>query len=452
MADRFNTEGRRLLKDPWAARNDYIDVVLDRSEATLSAFLDKHATRPLEASERRAAVKMLESQRHAMLMFTSCGWFFDEISGIETVQILQYALRAMQLAADVFQVPDLEAMIRAGLREAESNLPEFAHGENVFLQRVKPAMVDLPKVAAHYALSSLFREYPESTRVYVYTISRDRGHLFTTGRCRMAVGQVSIQSHLTLETSTHTYAAVGLGDHNLIAGVVTDPGPEIYSNLHRAFQKAADKADSMEAIQLVTQTFSTTYSIRSLFRDEQRQILQQVLDTTLAEEGSAYRRLYNRHIALMRFIHDLGSPLPLPLYIAARYVLNTDLLDALRAAPPNLSTARELVDLARQWQVKLDAAAVRHALQEGVERLMTRFMETPFDLEPLTLLHGTLLLARAIGVEINFWKTQNALCAFLEEQQPLSRHDAADDARRLTMLASVGKLLEVRVPIQEAKD
>src|SRR6185503_3052325 len=80
-----------LLGDPWEARDASIEVVLDRSPSTREQFLATHARRELSAAETVCVWKLLEMQRHLMLMYTSCGWFFDDLSGLETVQVLQYA-------------------------------------------------------------------------------------------------------------------------------------------------------------------------------------------------------------------------------------------------------------------------------------------------------------------------------------------------------------------------
>ena len=79
-------------RDPWEARNEYIHVVLDRSPETRDEFLAPACGARVDAMTKQVEIwKLLEMQRHAMLMYTSCGWFFDEISGIETVQVIQYA-------------------------------------------------------------------------------------------------------------------------------------------------------------------------------------------------------------------------------------------------------------------------------------------------------------------------------------------------------------------------
>jgi alpha-amylase/alpha-mannosidase (GH57 family) len=146
------------LKEPWEARNDYIDVMLDRSEENVAAFLLGHSLRPLDEEASAAVLSLLEMQRHAMLMYTSCGWFFDELSGLETVQIIQYAGRAMQLA-ERYCIQGIEALFLERLALAGSNIPELANGTGIYEKFVRPVMIDLIKVGAHYAVSSVFEEY-----------------------------------------------------------------------------------------------------------------------------------------------------------------------------------------------------------------------------------------------------------------------------------------------------
>jgi alpha-amylase/alpha-mannosidase (GH57 family) len=97
----YESEASKILIDPWKAREDYINVILNRNDDTIKAFLKRHCKVDVEQNR---VFRLMEVQRNAMLMFTSCGWFFDEISGIETVQILQYACRAMQLVSQTSDV------------------------------------------------------------------------------------------------------------------------------------------------------------------------------------------------------------------------------------------------------------------------------------------------------------------------------------------------------------
>jgi alpha-amylase/alpha-mannosidase (GH57 family) len=117
----YEQSARQLLKDPWIARDRYIDLILDRSPENRTRFLAEHARDRLDAAQEVTLWKLLELQRHAMLMYTSCGWFFDELSGIETVQVIQYAGRVVHLAAQLFEQPFEQEFTRR-LAHAKSNI------------------------------------------------------------------------------------------------------------------------------------------------------------------------------------------------------------------------------------------------------------------------------------------------------------------------------------------
>ena len=151
----FATRGRECFPDPWTARNAYIQVILagDR-DAAIDAFLAKHGHPDLDEVQVTDALRLLEMQQDAMLMFTSCGWFHDELSGIETVQCLQYAARAMHLAKQFHR--DFEPEFVAALEQAPSNVPRHRDGRGVWEQLVRPSVVDLDRVLAHHAISLIY--------------------------------------------------------------------------------------------------------------------------------------------------------------------------------------------------------------------------------------------------------------------------------------------------------
>ena len=125
--------------DPWSIRNDYIQVLLDQSPQRQSDILWVKSHKRLLEDDKARIIALLEMQRHAMLMFTSCGWFFDDISGLETIQILQYAARGMQLAKD-FSSQDLESEFKSLLEAAMSNIPQMKNGKTVYESYVETAM------------------------------------------------------------------------------------------------------------------------------------------------------------------------------------------------------------------------------------------------------------------------------------------------------------------------
>ncbi|MGB9825569.1 MAG: DUF3536 domain-containing protein, partial [Desulfofundulus sp.] len=277
LAPMYEEEARRFLKDPWAARNDYIAVILDRSSKNVNSFLEKHAVRPLEGDEQVRLLKLLEMQRHAMLMFTSCGWFFDEISGLETVQVLQYAGRVIQLAQELFG-NSLEPRFLEMLSQAKSNIPEHKDGAHIFEKFVKPAMVDLVKVGAHYAISSLFEPYDEQSRIFCYTVFREDNVSRLAGAAKLSLGKARVTSEITREGVTVVYGVVNFGHPSINGGVQVYHDEESYRKMVEEVTGAFDRVDFPEVIRLLDQYFNgATFSLKQLFRDKQREILDTIL-------------------------------------------------------------------------------------------------------------------------------------------------------------------------------
>ncbi len=232
-------------KDPWEARNHYVQVVVDRSDESLEGFLDQHAVRALSHREKTEVLRLLELQRHAMLMYTSCGWFFDELSGIETVQVIRYAARALQLGQEVFDNA-MEPRFVELLERARSNIPAHRDGRLVYEQFVRPAMVDLENVGAHYAMTSLFEEYAERTSIYCYTVDRNDYQISEAGKVRLVVGRAEVTSETTRKSAELCFCVLHLGDHNLNCGVREYEGEEAYQMLVNEISEAFSGADFAE--------------------------------------------------------------------------------------------------------------------------------------------------------------------------------------------------------------
>lgn len=226
----YEQKAGEYLKDPWKARDEYIEVILDRSEDVIKVFFERHAVRGLSRDEWVVVLKLLEVQRHAMLMYTSCGWFFDELSGIETVQVLQYAGRAIQLSEGLIN-EGLEKGFLERLEGAKNNLPGHGNGAKIYERFVKPAMIDLKKVAAHYAVSSLFEDYGDETDIFSYSAKREDYQRLEAGRTSIAMGRIYATSKVTLESETLTFCILHLGNHDLNGGVRTYLGPEAYQSM-----------------------------------------------------------------------------------------------------------------------------------------------------------------------------------------------------------------------------
>jgi alpha-amylase/alpha-mannosidase (GH57 family) len=418
LGPRYEEHARDLLRDPWAARDDYIDVVLDRSLENVEKFFGRHATRRLSESEKVRALKLLELQRHAMLMYTSCGWFFAELSGIETVQVIQYGARAIQLADELFD-DGLERHFLELLGQAESNMPEHQNGRRIYEKFVRPARIGLPQVVAHYAVSSLFEPYDERPRVYCYDIERDDYQMVETGATKLAVGRARVTSEITWESALLSFGILHFGDHNVSGGVRSFRGQSRYRTMVEQVTEAFSRGDLTEVIRLLDKNFlELTYSLKSLFRDEQRKITSLILESTLAEAEAAHRELYDHHALLMRFLVDLGVPLPRAFHAAAEFILNLDLRRAIEEEEPDLDQVQAILQAVATWRVELDTAGLSYALERTIERLAEQFCAQPGEIAALQRLDTVTGLARFLPFEVSLWKAQNAYYDILQVVYP----------------------------------
>jgi hypothetical protein len=407
ITPRFEALAGLLLKDPWEARDDYISVVLNRTPETRERFGKQFFARDLTTDERVTVWKLMELQRNAMLMYTSCGWFFDELSGIETVQVIEYAGRVVQLAEQLFGEP-LENQFLERIAAAKSNLPEYGDGSTIYLRYVKPSMVDLEKVGAHYSITSLFAPYGERTDIFAYSVKRLDYHTGDAGKLRMALGQARFTSKVTQESEVLTFWVVHFGDHNVAGGVQKADGSAKYLEMLTAISGSFERVDIPEVVRLLDQRFGEkTYSLRSLFRDEQRRIVRTILSTTIAEAEAAYLQLYDHHAALMRFITSLGTPMPREFATAVEYAINSLMRRACSAEELDGDRIRSLLREAQASNVSLDKTTTEFLLRRKLETLAGRLAKEPSNMERLSELRSALKIVKQMPFPVNLWAPQN---------------------------------------------
>ncbi len=454
-APRFESEAKKLFERPWAARDGYIEVVLNRSRENVVRFMTEQAKRTLSDAEVVTGLKLLELQRYLMLMYTSCGWFFDDLSGIETVQVIQYAGRALQLAGQLFP-EDLSTPFLELLAQARSNLAEQGDGRSIYDRYVQPAMVDLEKVGAHYAVSSLFEEYGQNTRIYCYDVGRVEYRSSRQGKLRVVLGLAGVTSEITWESDQITFGVLHLADHSVIGGVRQYHGGEEYHALDQEVEKAVESGDLAELVRLTEKNFgSGMYTLRLLFRDEQRKILNVILEEATNEARVLYRDFHDEHAHLIRFVTDLGVPLPRRFRLAVDFTLNSDLLDAFSADVVDLEKSRTIIEEIRRTGVKPDAVTLEFSLRRTIERLFTSFVANPMEPGLLQRLLETIDLVLSLPFEVRLWEAQNTYYSLMRDYAgTVGERAEAGDAQAQTWLAGFAKLgekLKVRFQVSAAE-
>jgi hypothetical protein len=414
-----------LLKSVADARNAYIHVILNRSQESVDNFLSEHAHRPLNPDERQRVLQLMELERNTQLMYTSCGWFFDDISGIETTQIIAYACRVIELASTLFThkpatalppfPPFLEDEFVARLSAAKSNVQDMVDGGVIYAKLIKTMQIGLEQVAAHYAISSVFAEGTSesansSHHLYCYRIDdQDRtNHRYGAGQ--VILGRARVTSLFTEVTDVFSYAVLHFGDQNLTAAVkVFNEADTIkLEALKKAIESAVSAADLPEVVRVIDGYFGeSAYSLTSLFRDEQLRILNRILQPALEQMETSLADIYHDHASLLHFLSRAGLPKPAPLSIAAQFAVNTGLRRSMEQEPIDAGKIRNLLELARTDMVVLDTDKLGYLADQRMKHAMVRLQHDPGN---ITALEYALSLARtlhALPFGLNLWQAQN---------------------------------------------
>lgn len=448
MVSQYEAAAADLLQDPWGARDAYIDVVLHRVPKAIEDFFKTQSKGALSATDRVKILKLLELQRNAMLMYTSCGWFFDDISGIETVQIIQYAARVLQLAGSLFGRAPEEPFLKK-LSEAPSNLPEHQDGKQIYEKWVRPAAVNLADVGAHYAISALFRDYAESTTLYSFQAKRRAHHTWEAGRAKLSLGRVEITSKVTWESMEFCYAVLHFGDHNISCGLQSDGDMGNFLTVHKQIVESFKQADFPSVIQQLDQRFSSPlYSMKSLFRDDQRAILRPILDARVHDAMALFRTIYEPNVPLMRFLKGTNSLTPKALTVVGEMVVNQDLKEALSEERLDHPQIRELMEQAQLSQIPLDEATLEYTLRLNIQHQNSHFSETPTWYEILDDLTSAVELVYDLPFHVVLRRVQNTyfkVCRQLRSEYVEHSQKGDSEAKRwLERFDQLGEKLLVR--------
>jgi alpha-amylase/alpha-mannosidase (GH57 family) len=405
--------------DPWHVRNEYISVVNDRSPENVDKFISQTAGRPLDEDNRIAFLKLLEMQRNAMLMYTSCGWFFNHVTGIETVQVIKYAARAIQLCRDV-QKEDLEPEFKNLLERIPTNSHELANGRDVYHAYVEPAQVNLDRVGAHYALSSVFdEEETEQAEIYCYSV-RPEGYQRSEAGVQVLITQkLDIASNITEEKQSFVSAVLYLGDQNLFAalrpGLLDEDFRQVEQNLTEAFSRG----DNNEVMRLMNEAFGQrSFSLSHLFKDQQREIVNRLLANTWEEIETSFRHIYDHNYVLMLTIRNMKMPLPRALAAPAEFILNEDLCREIQAEEIDLMRLKNLAGDTHRLSLDLDTQRLRFVGGHRISWLMDRFKESLDDIDLLQIISKTLEILKTVTPDIDLQNAQNIFFAVAKSRYP----------------------------------
>ncbi|HEX9897381.1 MAG TPA: DUF3536 domain-containing protein [Dehalococcoidales bacterium] len=449
ISSQFEDKAHKLFKDPWQARDDYITVILDRSPKNIKQFLENHATHKLRREETVTALKLMELQRHAMLMYTSCGWFFDDLARIESVQIIQYAGRVAQLAQELFgNATEDEFLERLAI--AQSNITDYGDGAQIYQRFVKPTFIDLKKVAAHFAISSFYEQHPDIARFYCYEVrTLDFGNQ-KCGKNSINFGRIKVTSLITTESLDVNFVALFREDNTVAAGISPSQTLKAYEKMVGEISSACS-ADDTPWIELFMKTHfrDSIYTINSLFRDTQHSILENVMDSTLMEMKRLFYPGLESYSSVTPLVDETASPLPETFRPLVQLVLNLDLRHELKAEKPDVKAIRKIQEDARLWHIDLDDEQLGIIFSKTIEKTMKAFVSSPEDTALIDNLIEMVGLAYSLPFPTDLQRAQSMYYLLLKTiyQDFTDRKREGDPAAEgwLNKFSILGERLSVKV-------
>ena len=451
----YEDAGKKFFRDPWLARDESVQIVRDRTSTHVSGFLAQHQTHKLTSAERTDALRLLEMQRHAMLMYTSCGWFFEELSRPEGTQILRYASRALELAGDVAGVQLQKGFVKR-LALAPSNVDFFKNGAEVYRQLVVSAQISFEQVASHYAISSLFTSYSTEERVYCYEAHRLDYQQQRMGSLTLAIGQLQLTSEITRETSHLVFAVLHLGGWDFHCCIQPFVGRRDYASIKETLMGSLKQGSAAQIILAMSQIFGNqSYSLQTLFAEERHRIMQLLTQETLTRLDQLYTQVYRDNYGVLMAFHRDELPVPHELQVAAEIALSHRLLLALRSLEQETSdSASDRLDVSFNHLHELEAIAteanhlhcdltaieakqiLERFIQRSLWQLLYGFNSETVDRE-VQRLERLLDLGQQLRLDLNLAQAQELYLHWLQSSQYDSQLHWLRLGRKLAVNASI---------------
>lgn len=409
LAEVYEREMKFFNKDVWGLRNKYINIILDRNIVNVENFIKENAPENLDEEQTTKFIRLMEMQRQCLLMFTSCAWFFDEISGIETVQVLQYANRAIQLAERESDV-HLEEEFIARLSYIKSNIEDYDNGAVIYKRFVEPSRLTLTSVGMHYAVASLFDEEPESLNILSYRCQSEYFERFEAGIQKMVIGSTKINSKITLSEKQFYFVAIYLGQHHIIGSGTDSITPEAFTSMSEKLKKAFSSSSLAQVLQLKQHYIPThNFSIRELFKDEQIKVLNKILEENIQQAEENYRDIYRKNYHLLNLMRENKLQFPNILRHNLEIVLNKDLEQFFKGKPRNNKKLDSLVDEFKKWDIipyqnQLMKPASNHIIQSLYE-----LEQEDYNIKAIERVIGTISACDTIGLKLFRRRLQNQI-------------------------------------------
>jgi alpha-amylase/alpha-mannosidase (GH57 family) len=425
LSEVYEEQAPRYLKDIWEVRDNYIHVLLNRERSRIENFFFRFGQQPLTGAEMTTCLKLLEMQRYAMLMYTSCGWFFTEVSGIETQQILQYAARAIQLASELGGT-SLEEEFLTRLSKARSNIEWFKDGRGVYEKLVKPAIATIENVVGAFAIGSIFEDYypaAEDFAIYSYDVHVHSQRREASGNLTLNFGRVRVTSRVTLEERDMIFSVVQIGLYDFHCSIKPYVSDAELEKLEQELFNELDRGEILELVKKVDAYPGVSHlTLKDLFLDDRFKIISALTREQIDRVSKFYERIYDESHRINFIYRSINLPIPFEFCYAAGHVLSRRLLEeAHKMAEQNFSlrgatTAARMMETAKLFHVEIQKEPLARFLSEQLTRRIRSFVHRP-DPELIRECVNIHKASEKFEVSLDYWQAQEEFFFFLKEWQ-----------------------------------
>ena len=395
----------------------------------------------------------MEIQRFCMLMYTSCGWFFAEISGIETVQIMKYAARAIQLAG-AFSNANFEEKFLNILSKAKSNIEEYGNGKNIYERFVKPSVVCIEQIVCHWAISSLYSDLADLDEIYCYKIKKVNYKVVKNGHAELALGRIEVTSKITLEKWDMGFALLKTPDSEFYCAAKECKPDEDLSEGRKLIINTFMSNVMLETLKAFEEQYSAKfYRLKDVLIDKRKTILDNVLKSRLTRVANTYEELFEELKVPVAHLANLGMDIPDAFRVSAKFCLIKNLQEILTHIhdfrnEEFLAQVKKIKEGADKFFVNLNKSNSGVILAKKLQSLIDELSQTMdlkvadeifaiFDVIDILQLNVEIKVAQNIYFEKIYSKI-NILVEHLE----LSKTKDEDRQIALTLL-EVGKKLNI---------
>ncbi|HOX43486.1 MAG TPA: DUF3536 domain-containing protein [Myxococcota bacterium] len=417
-----------LFRDPWKARDEYVQVLSARKLGAARSFFERHAPRVLSDEERAQAYRLLEMQLHGLLMYTSCGWFFSDLGGLEAVQDLRYYARAAQLAELLAGAPQ-DGQARRSLGEARSNVPGVGTGLDLLRRAVEPSMLSPARAAGHLGALALMDPCQPAARLHAFRVETHSAERGSAAGVTAFLGRLTVLTDRTREGGSFEVLALAGRELRLVALVrAWDPAAKPIA-LEEALAEV--ERDGLEAAAgRLAGRFELRLGLPDMLQDLRLRAVGTLLRPVLAELTRTLDGLYQQNEGLLRTLVPLGLALPPALRPAVGFAANRrfDELFARALENGDFEPARRQAEMLQALGLSLGLEASGRRLGR---RLAGRLEEVLGQPTPAAAAELTALLAAARAMQVPFDEASlqdrlaERLARALDELLPAGRFEEA---------------------------